>query len=317
MTTAPAAFRHTGPERSFKPRAPGTPEFIGFADVAKAWLIAITISLIVLAPGAWKMYAAHARMAAERQALEARLSAHTRLVAAPPAPILPTAAALHGRDLFQTTCAACHKADGTGMPGLGKDLTTSWFAASLNDDGLREFIAAGRAGTDPLNSTGVPMPPKGGRAELTEADLADLATFVRGLQDPRRMPELPAWVPVAAPTDAEKASALAAAGGDAELAGYIAHGTTLFASTCAACHGKDAKGLPALGKSLANNEFVRKLDDDALLAFVKKGRDPGDPANTTKVGMPPKGGNPALSDDDLLDVIAFLRTLQPPAPKTP
>ena len=50
------------------------------------------------------------------------------------------------------------------------------------------------------------------------------------------------------------------------------------------------------------------LDDDAL-AFVKKGRSTSDPLNTTKVDMPPKGGNPALSDDDVLDIISYLRFL--------
>ena len=59
-----------------------------------------------------------------------------------------------------------------------------------------------------------------------------------------------------------------------------------------------------------HSEFCKSLDDDGLLAFVKKGRDPGDPLNTTKILMPPKGGNPALSDDDLLDVISYVRSLQ-------
>ena len=50
-------------------------------------------------------------------------------------------------------------------------------------------------------------------------------------------------------------------------------------------------------------------DDDALLAFIKQGRSPSDPKNTTGIQMPPKGGNPAMSDDDILDVIAYLRTM--------
>src|SRR5262249_38319697 len=47
------------------------------------------------------------------------------------------------------------------------------------------------------------------------------------------------------------------------------------------------------------------------LDFVKVGRQPWDPLNTTKVQMPPRGGNPMLSDDDLRDIIAYVRTLQP------
>jgi disulfide bond formation protein DsbB len=47
-----------------------------------------------------------------------------------------------------------------------------------------------------------------------------------------------------------------------------------------------------------------------LLAFVKTGRPPGDPANTTGVDMPPKGGNPTLTDQDLADIIAHIRTVE-------
>lgn len=213
-----------------------------------------------------------------------------------------------------TTCAACHGPDATGVRGLGKDLVRSEFVASQDDARLVAFVKSGRPADHPLNTTRVPMPPKGGHDELTDADIADVAGYVRALQDPRRMPALAAYVapPPAAPTQADAAEALAAAGGDKELAEFIAHGKMIFAQTCSACHGKDAKGLAGQGKDLVASVFVKSLDDDGLLNFIKKGRDPGDPANTTKVGMPPKGGNPALSEDDLLDVIAFVRSLQGP-----
>ena len=103
---------------------------------------------------------------------------------------------------------------------------------------------------------------------------------------------------------------MAAAGGDEELAEYIASGMKLYASSCIACHGAGGVGMKGNGKALVNNEFIRGLNDDDLLAFIKRGRDPSDPKNTTGVGMPAKGGNPALSEDDLLDIICYLRTLQ-------
>jgi disulfide bond formation protein DsbB len=34
-----------------------------------------------------------------------------------------------------------------------------------------------------------------------------------------------------------------------------------------------------------------------------------DPLNTTGIDMPGKGGNPALTDDNILAIIAYLRTL--------
>lgn len=102
---------------------------------------------------------------------------------------------------------------------------------------------------------------------------------------------------------------LAAADGDPELAGYIANGSKLYATTCIACHGQAGAGVKGNGKPLAGSKFVNSLDDEALLTFIKNGRLPTDPANTTGIAMPPKGGNPAFSEDDILDVISYLRTL--------
>lgn len=249
------------------------------------------------------------------------------VLARPAGPALDGSAYLRGRQLFSGTCALCHGPAGHGVQGLGKDVTRSEFVASLTDGGLVAFIRRGRDANDPYNTTKVPMPPSGGNPQFTDQDLASIVVFLRGLQDPRRVPAdaLAAPVvaaapqPVAPPTADEKAAALAAAGGDPELAEFIASGSKLFANSCASCHGKDGRGMPKLGKNLVESDFCRSRDDDALLAFLKRGRDPSDPLNTTKVAMPPKGGNPALTDDDLLDVIAYLRSLQggarPPAQK--
>jgi disulfide bond formation protein DsbB len=92
-------------------------------------------------------------------------------------------------------------------------------------------------------------------------------------------------------------------------AGDAAAGETLFAQNCSACHGPDAKGLPGLGKDMTTSDFIHSQTDSELLAFIKTGRPTSDPANTTGVDMPPKGGNPALTDAQLLDIIAFIRTL--------
>ncbi len=109
--------------------------------------------------------------------------------------------------------------------------------------------------------------------------------------------------------------ALSACGGGAASApqaqskGNATKGKTVYSTTCSACHGADAKGLPSLGKDMTTSAFIKGQTDDQLLEFLKKGRPSSDPANTTKVDMPPKGGNPALTDQDLYDVIAYMRTL--------
>jgi disulfide bond formation protein DsbB len=96
----------------------------------------------------------------------------------------------------------------------------------------------------------------------------------------------------------------------AKSSGDPTRGKALFAQTCAACHGPDAKGLPGLGKDMTASTFVKGETDPQLVEFVKQGRPASDPANTTKIDMPPKGGNPAMTDAQIGDVVAYLRTLQ-------
>ncbi len=99
-------------------------------------------------------------------------------------------------------------------------------------------------------------------------------------------------------------------GGDEVAAGDPARGKEQFDMVCIACHGAGGVGVEGLGKPFTTSDFVRSQSDAELLAFVKVGRPIGDPANTTGVDMPPKGGNPALTDADLLDIIAYIRTVQ-------
>jgi disulfide bond formation protein DsbB len=87
-------------------------------------------------------------------------------------------------------------------------------------------------------------------------------------------------------------------------------GKVCFEQTCSACHGADGKGVKGLGKDLVTSTFVKGQSDADLLAFIRKGRDPSDPANTTKVAMPPKGGNPSITDQQLADIVAHIRKLQ-------
>ena len=79
---------------------------------------------------------------------------------------------------------------------------------------------------------------------------------------------------------------------------------------CVACHGPGGEGVEGLGKPFTTSEFLLERSDDEMVAFIKAGRPSGDPLNTTGVDMHPKGGNPALTDDQILDIIAYVRTLQ-------
>jgi mono/diheme cytochrome c family protein len=91
-----------------------------------------------------------------------------------------------------------------------------------------------------------------------------------------------------------------------------AHGQLIFTTICATCHGSDGNGVKGLGKSIVASEFVRKASDDQLVDLLTKGRDAKDPLNTTGVVMPPKGGNAALTEKDLRDVVLYVRALNKP-----
>lgn len=198
-----------------------------------------------------------------------------------------------GWNSFAGLCAVCHGRSGEGVQRLGKPLRNNPFVQSLSDEELTHFIVLGRAPADPGNTTGVPMPPRGGNPRLTDFDIASVVAFLRTIQDPAAPPsDMSAWV-------VERPTAPAGAG----------PGHQLFISACSACHGADAAGLPGLGKSLRASEFVASKSDAELAVFVKSGRPIWDAENTTGVDMPPKGGNPALTDEQLAEIIRFIRSV--------
>ena len=88
-----------------------------------------------------------------------------------------------GEALFQQTCSACHGTDAKGKPGLGKDLTTSEFVKSSTDAELLALVIEGRTTDDPLNTTGVAMPPKGGFDFLTDDDINSIIAFLRSIEE--------------------------------------------------------------------------------------------------------------------------------------
>lgn len=96
------------------------------------------------------------------------------------APLDP-AAVKAGKTVFMTVCAACHSPKATGIKGLGKPLIGSLFFNSHTDAELLAFLQKGRPVNDPLNTTGVMMPARGGRPTLTDKDLASVIAYIRSL----------------------------------------------------------------------------------------------------------------------------------------
>lgn len=89
-------------------------------------------------------------------------------------------------------------------------------------------------------------------------------------------------------------------------AGDPVAGAEVYQRTCGACHGSDLQGIDGFGKPLAPSAFVVENTEVELAAFIAVGRPRSDPENTQGVDMPPKGGNPSLDAQDLLNVAAYL-----------
>lgn len=102
---------------------------------------------------------------------------------APAATATPSGDPVAGKAQFDTVCIACHGPGGVGVEGLGKPFTTSTFLLTVNDQELLEFVKTGRPISDPANTTGVDMPPKGGNPALTDAQLMDIIAYIRTLHE--------------------------------------------------------------------------------------------------------------------------------------
>ncbi len=90
----------------------------------------------------------------------------------------------------------------------------------------------------------------------------------------------------------------------------IKRGRTEYLKTCTACHGPNGEAKPKLGKDLRTSEFIAGKSDIQMVMFLKLGRNTWEKDNTTGVAMPPKGGNPMVTDQHLADIVQFMRFLQ-------
>lgn len=201
-----------------------------------------------------------------------------------------------GQLVFRGSCAVCHGPKGDGIPRLGKPLRNSEFVQSQSDAQLLSVILTGRQPADPANTTGALMPARG-NSTYSEDRLATVVAYLRAIQEPGApTASLEKWIVDDAP----------ATGIVGESSGV---GHQVFVASCSACHGPNGEGMEGLGKPLDTSEFVSSKSDEELIRFIKSGRPIWDAENTTGLDMPPKGGNPALSDDDLKIIIAYIRSL--------
>ena len=95
----------------------------------------------------------------------------------------------------------------------------------------------------------------------------------------------------------------------AQEASYREIGSELFATNCSSCHGKEATGGSA--PVLNAKEFLKGTTDDQIRALIAGGIS-GTDMPTWSLAF---GGT--LTDEQVLQVTTYLRSLEPNAPSVP
>ena len=185
------------------------------------------------------------------------------------------ALAAEGERLYSQNCVFCHQADAIGKPGFAPSLTNPEFLSISSDKFLLSTIRDGRQGTG--------MPPFG---HLGRKEVEAIVAFLRSHAT---------LANVADRIDAQPNSQ-----GDERL------GKFWFDSICATCHGPNGDGYIAggTGTAIGKEGFLNYVSDGFIRETIKTGR-----SNTRMIGYSGPESMAALSDNEIDDIIAYLRTV--------
>ena len=192
-----------------------------------------------------------------------------------------------GEQVVQAVCAACHQTGAAKAPKIGD--AKAW--RPLIKEGMKDLLATAIKGKGA-------MPPRGGNPELSDQEIERAIVYMANKSGGKfKEPAAPAAsaapaAAVAAPVAAAPAGAAPAA---ASAATGRADGKKVYDSACFACHAQAVAGSPKFGDKAAWAPRIR-TGMAALYASVTKG----------KGAMPPKGGNPALSDAEIQAAVDFM-----------
>lgn len=180
-----------------------------------------------------------------------------------------------GRQLYGQNCAVCHQADAIGKPGFAPSLTNKELLSISSDKFLLGTIRDGRAGTG--------MPPF---AHLGRKNATAIVAYLRSHAK--------------LPNRAAEVGAQPAAQGDPRL------GKLWFEQICSTCHGIKGDGYAAggTGTAIGKAGFLGKASDGFIRTTIKEGR-----SNTRMLGFNGSEGLANLSDREIDDIIAYMRSL--------
>jgi cytochrome c5 len=194
-----------------------------------------------------------------------------------------------GESIVKATCATCHQAGVANAPRIGDQ--KAW--APHIKEGLKAMVAAAIKGKGA-------MPPKGGDASLTDEEITRAVVYMAN-QSGGKFKEPPAPKQPAKPAPAQQQAQAPVAEVKPEpkpaapAKPPAAQGEAIYDKVCFACHAQSIAGSPPLGDKVAWAPRL-KQGTDALVQSVIKG----------KGAMPPKAGNPALSDAEIRAAVDFM-----------
>ncbi len=204
---------------------------------------------------------------------------------------------LTGEQVYEQVCKTCHEAGLAGAPKIGDKAAWAKVVAQGEKLSFEHAINGIRA-----------MPARGGNSDLTDDEVKRAVSFMMGKVGTTWTSPAVAAAPAAAapaavaaapaaPAAAVVAPAPAAVVVAAAPAAAVAKpdGKKVYDGGCVACHGAGVAGAPKFGDKAAWAPRI-KTGIDALYASTIKG----------KGVMPPKGGNPALSDADVKAAVDFM-----------
>jgi cytochrome c5 len=201
--------------------------------------------------------------------------------------------ARNGESIVKAVCGNCHQAGVANAPKIGD--ANSW--APPLKQGLKGMLA------NAIKGKGA-MPPRGGDPSLTDEELARAIVFMANQSGgklkepaaPQQVAKAETAKPQAAQPQAPKPQAKAEKAEPKPAAtAAAANGKAVYDKTCVACHSTGVAGAPKPGDKQAWAPRLQQ-GQDVLLQSVIKG----------KGAMPPKAGNPALSDAEIWAAVEFM-----------
>ncbi|PWQ99811.1 c-type cytochrome [Leucothrix pacifica] len=191
-----------------------------------------------------------------------------------------------GEQVYNAVCGACHATGLLNSPKTGSEADWS-VRASLGLDGLV---------TSAINGKGA-MPARGGNPSITDKEIRSAIVFMTA--DTGIDWDAPADGNSAAqdaePAETDKTETTAASDkAPAVMVNNVA-GINTYAKNCYVCHDSGAAGSPKLGDTTAWSERLAK-GQDALYDSAINGVN----------AMPARGGNSALSDEDIQAAVDYM-----------